>query len=38
MKVDLYKSDAVNFVIEGDTLIAPLACPSLGTNSSKTNR
>ncbi|WP_083378644.1 PolC-type DNA polymerase III [Enterococcus timonensis] len=31
--IDLYKSDAQNFVIEGDTLIAPFrAVPSLGTN------
>ena len=34
--IDLYKSDAVNFVIEGDTLIAPFrAVPSLGTNVAK---
>ena len=37
--IDLYKSDAVNFVIEGDTLIAPFrAVPSLGTNVAETNR
>lgn len=31
--IDLYKSDAMNFVIEGDTLIAPFrAVPSLGIN------
>lgn len=34
--IDLYKSDAVNFVIEGDTLIAPFrAVPSLGDNVAK---
>ena len=34
--IDLYKSDAVNFVIDGDTLIAPFrAVPSLGTNVAK---
>ena len=34
--IDLYKSDAVNFVIEGDTLIAPFrAVPSLGANVAK---
>lgn len=34
--IDLYKSDAVNFIIEGDTLIAPFrAVPSLGTNVAK---
>ncbi|MBF8808185.1 MAG: PolC-type DNA polymerase III [Enterococcus lacertideformus] len=34
--IDLYKSDAVNFVIEGNTLIAPFrAVPSLGTNVAK---
>lgn len=31
--IDLYKSDAENFVIEGNKLIAPFrAVPSLGTN------
>lgn len=31
--IDLYKSDATNFVIDGDTLIAPFrAVPSLGLN------
>ncbi|MGL4694738.1 PolC-type DNA polymerase III [Enterococcus larvae] len=31
--IDLYKSDAENFVIDGDTLIAPFrAVPSLGQN------
>ncbi|WP_086347415.1 PolC-type DNA polymerase III [Candidatus Enterococcus clewellii] len=31
--IDLYKSDAENFVIDGDTLIAPFrAVPSLGLN------
>ncbi len=31
--IDLYKSDAVNFVIEGNRLIAPFrAVPGLGTN------
>ena len=34
--IDLYKSDAENFVIEGDTLIAPFrAVPSLGLNVAK---
>ncbi|MFV0559767.1 MAG: PolC-type DNA polymerase III [Enterococcus sp.] len=34
--IDLYKSDAENFVIDGDTLIAPFrAVPSLGTNVAK---
>ncbi|MEG0256042.1 PolC-type DNA polymerase III [Vagococcus sp.] len=34
--IDLYKSDAENFVIEGDTLIAPFrSVPSLGTNVAK---
>jgi DNA polymerase-3 subunit alpha (Gram-positive type) len=34
--VDLYKSDASNFVIEGDTLILPFrAIPSLGANVAK---
>ncbi|TDL35017.1 PolC-type DNA polymerase III [Jeotgalibacillus sp. S-D1] len=32
-QVDLYKSDAKNFIIEGDTLIPPFnAIPGLGTN------
>lgn len=35
--IDLYKSDAQNFVIDGDTLIAPFrAVPSLGLNVAKT--
>lgn len=34
--IDLYKSDAENFVIDGDTLIAPFrAVPSLGQNVAK---
>ncbi|WEG72761.1 PolC-type DNA polymerase III [Vagococcus intermedius] len=34
--IDLYKSDADNFVIDGDTLIAPFrAVPSLGQNVAK---
>ncbi|MBE9389242.1 PolC-type DNA polymerase III [Vagococcus salmoninarum] len=34
--IDLYKSDAENFVIEGNTLIAPFrAVPSLGQNVAK---
>jgi len=34
--IDLYKSDAVNFVIEDNKLIAPFrAVPSLGTNVAK---
>ncbi|MGX7172466.1 PolC-type DNA polymerase III [Enterococcus ratti] len=34
--IDLYKSDAVNFVIDGETLIAPFrAVPSLGINVAK---
>ncbi|MHC5373892.1 PolC-type DNA polymerase III [Enterococcus sp. LJL120] len=34
--IDLYKSDAENFVIDGDTLIAPFrAVPSLGANVAK---
>lgn len=34
--IDLYKSDAENFVIEGNTLIAPFrAVPSLGSNVAK---
>ncbi|MGM0217027.1 PolC-type DNA polymerase III [Enterococcus sp. AZ126] len=34
--IDLYKSDAENFVIDGDTLIAPFrAVPSLGLNVAK---
>ena len=34
--IDLYKSDAVNFVIDGNKLIAPFrAVPSLGTNVAK---
>ena len=34
--VDLYKSDAENFIIEGDTLIAPFrSVPSLGANVAK---
>lgn len=34
--IDLYKSDAENFVIEGNKLIAPFrAVPSLGTNVAK---
>ena len=34
--IDLYKSDAVNFVIEGNKLIAPFrAVPSLGLNVAK---
>lgn len=34
--VDLYKSDVKNFVIDGDTLIAPFtAVPSLGVNVAK---
>ena len=34
--VDLYKSDANDFVIEGNTLIAPFrAVPSLGDNVAK---
>ncbi|MHC5227497.1 PolC-type DNA polymerase III [Enterococcus sp. LJL99] len=34
--IDLYKSDAENFVIEGNTLIAPFrAVPSLGLNVAK---
>ena len=34
--VDLYKSDASDFVIEGNTLIAPFrAVPSLGANVAK---
>ena len=35
--IDLYKSDAENFVIDGDTLIAPFrAVPSLGLNVAQT--
>ncbi|MDT2847770.1 PolC-type DNA polymerase III [Vagococcus carniphilus] len=34
--IDLYKSDAENFIIDGDTLIAPFrSVPSLGTNVAK---
>lgn len=34
--IDLYKSDAENFIIEGDTLIAPFrSVPSLGANVAK---
>lgn len=34
--IDLYKSDATEFIIEGDTLIAPfIAVPSLGINVAK---
>ena len=34
--IDLYKSDAENFVIDGDTLIAPFrSVPSLGANVAK---
>ena len=34
--IDLYKSDAVNFVIDGNRLIAPFrAVPSLGDNVAK---
>lgn len=35
-KVDLYKSEAAEFIIEGDTLIPPFnAIPGLGTNAAK---
>jgi DNA polymerase-3 subunit alpha (Gram-positive type) len=34
--IDLYKSDAENFIIDGDTLIAPFrSVPSLGANVAK---
>lgn len=34
--IDLYKSDATDFVIDGDTLIAPFrAVPGLGMNVAK---